>query len=114
MSESNKIIKDNVYGFITLDTYALRIIDCYEFQRLRFIKQLGFTHFVFPGAQHTRFEHCIGVYHLIKVFLNELSVKNNIGFRLKQIICVAGLIHDLGHVSFSHMFDDTFCKEGEK
>ena len=102
-----KIIKDNIYGFIPIKhKLALKIIDTFEFQRLRFIKQLGFTHFVFPGAQHTRFEHSIGVYHLINVFLDKLSENYKIDNRLKELIAIAGLIHDIGHVAFSHMFDD--------
>ena len=102
-----KIFKDNVYGFIPIKHItALKIIDTYEFQRLRFIKQLGFTHFVFPGAQHTRFEHSIGTYHIINIFLDFLSEKYYIDKQLKELIAIAGLIHDIGHVSFSHMFDD--------
>lgn len=114
MSDFNKIIQDNIYGFIPINSDILKIIDSYEFQRLRFIKQLGLTHFVFPGAQHTRFEHSIGVFHLINIFLEKLQKKSVINPRLCKIISVAGLIHDLGHVSFSHMFDDAFCKEGFK
>ena len=100
-----KIIKDNIYGFLEIKKSALKIIDTIEFQRLRFIKQLAFTHYVFPSAQHTRFEHCIGVYHLISIFLDYLSRNYKIDNRLKEIICISGLIHDLGHVAFSHMFD---------
>lgn len=102
-----KIIKDNIYGFVPIKhKLALKIIDTFEFQRLRFIKQLGFTHFVFPGAQHTRFEHSIGVYNLINIFLDKLSEEYKIDERLKELIAIGGLIHDLGHVAFSHMFDD--------
>lgn len=103
-----KIIKDILYGFIEVDELAQKIVDTFEFQRLRFIKQLGFTHFVFPNAQHTRFEHSIGVYHLINVFIDYLVKNNNIKIdkRMRQILAISGLIHDIGHVSFSHMFDD--------
>ena len=100
-----KIIKDNIYGFIQIDPLVQKIIDTYEFQRLRFIKQLGFTSFVFPGAQHTRFEHSLGVYHLTKMFLEDLDKNTKIDKKLQTIISISGLIHDLGHVSFSHMFD---------
>ena len=101
-----KFIKDNLYGFVELGEIAQKIVDTPEFQRLRFIKQLGFSHFVFPGAHHTRFEHSIGVYHLINVFLDYLSKDYEIDERLKTIIAISGLIHDIGHVAFSHMFDD--------
>lgn len=100
-----KIIKDNIYGFIQITDLCQRIIDTYEFQRLRFIKQLGFTSFVFPGAQHTRFEHSLGVYHLVNIFLEEMDKSYEIDERIKIILAISGLIHDLGHVSFSHMFD---------
>ena len=100
-----KIIKDNIYGFIQITSLCQRIIDTREFQRLRFIKQLGFTSFVFPGAQHTRFEHSLGVYHLVNIFLEGLDKSYEIEPRIKIILSIAGLIHDLGHVSFSHMFD---------
>ena len=69
-----KIFKDNIYGFVPIKhPIALKIIDTYEFQRLRFIRQLGFAHFIFPGAHHTRFEHSIGTYHIINIFLEFLS-----------------------------------------
>lgn len=100
-----KFIKDNLYGFVKIGHIAQTIIDTMEFQRLRFIKQLGLIHFVFPNAHHTRFEHSIGVYHLINIFLDELSKTTDIEQRLKELIGIAGLIHDIGHVSFSHMFD---------
>ena len=100
-----KIIKDNIYGFIQIEPIIQKIIDTYEFQRLRFIKQLGFTSFVFPGAQHTRFEHSLGVYHLTKIFLETIGKNTKIDEKLQRIISISGLIHDLGHVSFSHMFD---------
>lgn len=105
--EKIKIIKDNIYGFIPVrHELALKIIDTYEFQRLRFIKQLGFAHFIFPGAQHTRFEHSLGVYHIINVFLDIITNDYRVDNRIKEIIAISGLIHDLGHVAFSHMFDD--------
>ena len=100
-----KYIKDNLYGFVEIKDIAQKIIDTPEFQRLRFIKQLGFTHFVFPNAHHTRFEHSIGVYHLINIFIEELSKSTEIDERLQEIIAISGLIHDMGHVSFSHTFD---------
>lgn len=100
-----KIIKDNLYGFIEITPLALKIIDSKEFQRLRFIKQLGISHYVFPSAHHSRFEHSIGVYNLVNIFLDEISKKHKIDERLKVILSISGLIHDIGHVAFSHMFD---------
>ena len=62
------IIKDPIYGFIKCTKFAKQIIDTEEFQRLRDIRQLGVCHYLFPSANHNRFEHSLGVYHLTKNF----------------------------------------------
>ncbi len=59
-----KIIKDPVHGYVEVDTLALRLLDAGEVQRLRHISQLGFANLVYPGANHTRFEHSLGTMHL--------------------------------------------------
>ena len=59
-----KFINDNIHGMITLSKLAYMIVDTPEFQRLRYIKQLGMVHYLYPGANHTRFEHSIGVAYL--------------------------------------------------
>ena len=102
-------IYDIIHGNIVIDTLAQRIIDTEEFQRLRNIKQLGCCNFVFPGAVHTRFEHSIGVYHLAKKYIDLLNV-NDLYFtkREKECISISGLIHDIGHGPYSHLFDDLF------
>ena len=58
------IIKDPIYGFIKIDDFIKKIIDTEEFQRLRYIKQLGVVSYIYPSATHTRFEHSLGVYYL--------------------------------------------------
>jgi HD superfamily phosphohydrolase len=103
-------INDRIHGSIEISSIANQIIDTLEFQRLRRISQTGVLFFVFPSATHTRFEHSIGVYHLAKLLTKnllydsswDLDFKN----RLIELVGIAGLIHDLGHVSFSHMFDE--------
>jgi HD superfamily phosphohydrolase len=71
-----KIINDPIYGFVTIHHDI--IFDCIElpeFQRLRRIKQLGLTSLVYPGAQHTRFQHAIGAMHLMQIALKNLRAK---------------------------------------
>lgn len=98
-----KIIRDVIYKHIEVSTLAMEIIDTREFQRLRRIKQLSTAHQVYPSAQHTRFEHSIGVYHLTGIFLDQINIKLNT--RLREIIKIAGLLHDIGHMAFSHTMD---------
>jgi len=81
-------IKDPIYGLVFFDEIAKQIIDSEEFQRLRRINQLGSASFVYPGGTHTRFEHSIGVMHL--------------GYRFSENIAYSALVHDIGHVAFSH------------
>lgn len=118
MSESkkSKIFFDKIHGYIKVDPIALSIIDTMEFQRLRFIKQTGVLNYVFPTAEHTRFEHSIGTYYLAKLMLNCLKVNQSeikITSSIEKVIVIAALCHDLGHVIFSHLFDDLFLKKSE-
>ena len=105
-------IYDIIHGNIVIDPLAKRIIDTEEFQRLRNIKQLGCCNFVFPGTVHTRFEHSIGVYYLAKKYIDILN-KQHVYFteRERECISIAGLIHDLGHGPYSHLFDELFTKD---
>ncbi|KAF6714556.1 Deoxynucleoside triphosphate triphosphohydrolase SAMHD1 [Oryzias melastigma] len=110
-TKANKVFNDPIHGHVDLHPLLIKIIDTPQFQRLRNIKQLGGTYFVFPGASHNRFEHSIGVGHLaghLVQALNERQPELLISHR--DILCVqiAGLCHDLGHGPFSHMFDGMF------
>ena len=104
-----KIIKDVLYGFVEVSDLAISIIDTPEFQRLRRIKQTSTTYLVFPSVSHNRFEHSIGVYHLTGEYLKKLD--KNIFDRFLEIIKIAGLVHDLGHMAFSHTFDHLIIPE---
>lgn len=105
----NKMFFDKIHGYIKVDNFALKIIDTYEFQRLRNIYQSGVLHYVFPCANNNRFEHSLGTYYLAKKMI--LNIKHNqpeLMINDNLVICVslAGLCHDLGHAMFSHLFDD--------
>ncbi|XP_065778025.1 deoxynucleoside triphosphate triphosphohydrolase SAMHD1 isoform X2 [Muntiacus reevesi] len=106
-----KVINDPIHGHIEFHPLLIRIIDTPQFQRLRYIKQLGGGYYVFPGASHNRFEHSLGVGYLAGRLVRELGEKQpELQISERDILCVqiAGLCHDLGHGPFSHMFDGRF------
>lgn len=112
-SESGKIINDPVHGTMYFNRVIISIIDTPQVQRLRDIKQLGGTPFVYPGGVHTRFEHSLGTCHITGVFLNYLKQRNpHISSILtdKKCLCIeiAALCHDLGHGPFSRVYQDQF------
>lgn len=102
-----KIFNDPVYGFITIyDELIFDIIEHPYFQRLRRIKQLGLTDFVYPGALHTRFHHALGAMHLMHVALQNLRSKGHeITDEEYQGALIAILLHDIGHGPFSHALE---------
>ena len=103
----DQIVHDPIHGSYALPKNAWVIIDTPEFQRLREIKQTGATSYVYPGAEHTRFQHCLGVAHLAFEFgeLIKARYPNIINDKLVNLLCLAGLCHDLGHCSYSHLYD---------
>ena len=105
------ILYDNIHGYIDVDPIATTIIDTPVFQRLRSIHQTGVLYMVYPTANHSRFEHSIGTYHLAKMMIRNIAIKQpelNITEDLIFLVSIAGLCHDLGHMLFSHLFDDHF------
>lgn len=102
-----KIIKDPVYGFITIHSpFILEIIEHPFFQRLRRIKQLGLTDLVYPGAIHTRFNHALGAMHLTALALDTLRSKGHeISDQEYESALIAVLLHDIGHGPFSHVLE---------
>ncbi len=116
-------LRDPVHGYIHIeDKVILDLINSKEFQRLRRIKQLGPTSYVFPGATHTRFEHNLGVYELTRriceIFSKQYpSIKPNDGlWNEKENIVAecAALLHDIGHGPYSHTFEHLFGTNHEK
>ncbi|KAM9350986.1 deoxynucleoside triphosphate triphosphohydrolase SAMHD1-like [Symphorus nematophorus] len=106
-----KVFNDPIHGHVELHPLLIKIIDTPEFQRLRYIKQLGGVYFVYPGASHNRFEHSIGVAHLAGQLAEALRTSQPyLHITDRDILCVqiAGLCHDLGHGPFSHLFDGMF------
>ncbi|SFH11115.1 HD domain-containing protein [Pedobacter insulae] len=104
-----KIINDPVYGFITIPSALVYdLISHPYFQRLRYIKQLGMTHLVYPGALHTRFHHALGAMHLMSLALEVLRGKGHeISFEEEEATTIAILLHDIGHGPFSHALEHT-------
>ena len=99
---------DPIHGFVEITPTMLKIIDTSEFQRLRDLKQLGAVQYIYPSATHTRFEHSIGVSHLSGIMAKHLfknEILPNTTHRVSELIKIAGLIHDIGHGPFSHLYD---------
>lgn len=101
-----KVIRDPLHGYIEFDELARAIIDTREMQRLRRIRQLGFSYLVYPGANHTRFEHSLGTYHLMCLLLDRLEVPA----AEEQELLAAALIHDVGHGPYSHVTEPLLKK----
>ncbi|WP_395627016.1 HD domain-containing protein, partial [Daejeonella sp.] len=104
-----KIINDPVYGFITIPSdLVFDLIQHPYVQRLRYIKQLGMTHLVYPGALHTRFHHALGAMHLMGFAIETIKSKGQaISFEEEQAVTIAILLHDIGHGPFSHALEHT-------
>ncbi|GMP82800.1 hypothetical protein CsSME_00036956 [Camellia sinensis var. sinensis] len=105
----SKNVYDNVHGNIYLDPLTLKFIDTEQFQRLRDLKQLGVTYMVYPGAVHSRFEHSLGVYSLAGDAIHKIKSYQGMELGIDdfdiQTVKLAGLLHDVGHGPFSHLFE---------
>ncbi|MDP2846357.1 MAG: HD domain-containing protein, partial [Candidatus Methanoperedens sp.] len=95
-----KVIRDPIHDYIELDELALALVETPPVQRLRRIRQLGFSNLVYPGANHTRFEHSLGTYHLAKHLVKYVDE------RQQDELLAASLLHDIGHGPFSHATEE--------
>jgi uncharacterized protein len=107
-----------IYGFISLGSWEREIISQPAFQRLRRIRQLAWTDYVYPGAMHTRFEHSLGVMHMAAMLYDGIVqrcwdlLSGTLGYneagktRYRQLVRLAALLHDVGHGPFSHAAED--------
>ena len=106
-----RIYRDPVHNIIRLQTDSdegelmMRLIDAAEFQRLRRIKQLGLGLYTYQGAEHSRFTHSLGAFHLMTRVLDRLSEKHEIDAEDRVAARAAALLHDVGHGSFSHVME---------
>ena len=96
-----KTINDTVHGTMRLDPLVLDLLETLELQRLGSIRQLGLTYLVFPGANHSRIEHCLGVGHVA----GEIGTAVEVPAEERKLLVAAGLLHDLGHGPFSHTLE---------
>ena len=103
------IIRDPLWNNIRVDLLAQRLIDTKAFQRLRYVRQLGWAYLVYPGATHARFEHALGAYHLAGItlrLLDERGALAGVDPQEPSIVRAAALLHDIGHYPFSHALEE--------
>lgn len=110
----HKVICDNIHGSIGISELEQNIINTRTFQRLKKIKQLGLASLVFPGAEHSRFAHSIGVMHLMSKMVDRLREENcehvveGEDDHIKQKLRLAALLHDIGHYPLAHLGEQVF------
>ena len=108
---SDKVFRDPLYNYIAFDRgrdgWLIDLLNCREVQRLRRIHQLGVSNFTYPGADHTRFAHSLGVTHLMKLVLEHLERASDAEKirNARQALLATALLHDVGHGPFSHLFE---------
>ena len=106
MKKSHSDIIDPIHDFVRVYDHELKIIDSPIFQRLRGIRQLSGAHLTYPGAQHTRFEHSLGVMHIASEAGQALKEKGILKNDDIENLRLAALLHDIGHGPFSHLFEE--------
>lgn len=104
-------IKDPVHGYVYITEAEKEIIDSYPMQRLRRLRQLAGSEYVYPGANHTRFEHCIGVMYLAGKVLENPYISRVVTDDEAEVARIAALLHDVGHGPFSHVFEHLLIRD---
>jgi len=104
-------IKDPVHGYVYITADEKEIIDSYPVQRLRRLRQLAGAEYVYPGANHTRFEHSVGVMYLAGRVVENPNISQRISQDEAEMVRIAALLHDVGHGPFSHIFEYLLDKE---
>ncbi|MBC6444003.1 MAG: HD domain-containing protein [Alphaproteobacteria bacterium GM202ARS2] len=130
MNSKKYEIRCPIYGFVVLNDWEMFVVNNPFFQRLRRIHQLGWTHYIYPGAMHTRFEHSLGVMHMAGRIFDAITEKGSkswgriekmYGFNreefplnvYRQLVRFAALLHDVGHAPFSHAGEESFPYKDE-
>ncbi|MCD6431087.1 HD domain-containing protein [Candidatus Bathyarchaeota archaeon] len=104
-------IKDPVHGYVYITEVEKEIIDSYPVQRLRRLRQLAGAEYVYPGANHTRFEHSVGVMYLAGKVTENPNISRLLDDEEVELLRLAALLHDVGHGPFSHIFEHLLVKE---
>jgi len=107
-------IKDPVHGYVYITKAEKDVIDSYPMQRLRRLRQLAGSEYVYPGANHTRFEHCLGVMYLAGKVLENPHISQLVNDKEVDVCRIAALLHDVGHGPFSHIFEGILIKNLDK
>jgi HD superfamily phosphohydrolase len=107
-------IKDPVHGYVYITEAEKNVIDTYPMQRLRRLRQLAGSEYVYPGANHTRFEHCLGVMYLAGHVLENPNISRVVNEEEVDMCRISALLHDCGHGPFSHVFEQLLIKDLEK
>lgn len=111
-----KVFKDPVHSYVHVqDRVIWELVATAEFQRLRRIRQLGTTYFTFHGAEHSRFNHSLGVYEIVRRIIDDVFRDRSFLNEEERLLCLcAALLHDLGHGPFSHSFEKVFHYDHEE
>ena len=125
MSDSDKIFRDPIHGFVKLSRWEQEIVDHRVFQRLRHVRQLALTEMIYPGACHRRFEHSLGVMQVATLMFDQLRpqleadgskqkfARDDLD-RARVVVRLAALLHDLGHCPFSHAGEEVMPMDPTK